>query len=169
MEIDISQIRRDLGSTVFFDVSENIPGFLFGTDNVAFNTPLHVQIKVHNTGKLLLVQGTIQTNLNVTCGRCLEEFIYPLELAYEDEWILRELASEDQKETAFLFDKDEVEIRDRILEQIVMALPMKFICSAECLGLCPACGVNLNSVKCKCQNKELDPRLAGLAKWRSDD
>lgn len=169
MEIDISQVHRDVGSTVSFDVTEKIPGFLFGTDNLAFNTPLHLQIKVHNTGKFLLVQGTIQTDLIVTCGRCLEEFVYSLNLMYEDEWILRELASEDQKETAFLFDKDVIEIGDRILEQIVMALPMKFTCSAECLGLCPSCGVNRNLVKCECQNKELDPRLAGLTKWRSDD
>jgi uncharacterized protein len=169
MEIDISQVRRDVGSTVSFDLTEKIPGFLFGTENLAFNTPLRVQIKVHNTGKLLLVQGTIRIDLIVTCGRCLEEFVYPLDLTYEDEWILRELASEDQKETAFLFDYDVIEIGDRMLEQIVMALPMKFICSAECLGLCPSCGVNRNLVKCECQNKELDPRLAGLTQWRSDD
>lgn len=169
MEIDISQVRREIGSVVSFNLTEKIPGFLFGSDNLSFNTPLHFQIEVHNTGKLLLVQGTIRTDLTATCGRCLEEFIYPLVITYEDEWILREYASEDQKETAFIFDQDVIEIGDRILEQVVMALPMKFICSAECLGLCPTCGVNRNLAKCECQDKVLDPRLAGLSKWRSED
>ena len=169
MEMDIAQVQRDLGSTVLFDATEEIPGFLFGTDNLSFNSPLHIQLKVHNTGKFLLVQGMIQTELLTICGRCLEELIYPLNLVYEDEWVLRSLASEDQKETAFLYDKDEIEIGDRILEQIVLALPMKFICSVECQGLCPSCGVNLNLDKCQCIDKEVDPRFAGLTRWRSED
>ncbi len=169
MEMDIAQVQREIGSTVLFDLTEEFPGFLFGTDNLSFNSPLHVQLKVHNSGKFLLVQGTIQTELITTCGRCLEEFIYPLNLVYEDEWVLRVHASEDQKETAFLFDKDDIEIRDRILEQIVLALPMKFICSKECLGLCPTCGVNRNLVKCECLDKVVDPRFARLTKWCSED
>lgn len=169
MELDIGQVRREAGSVVCFDVSEQIPGFLFGTDNLSFKMPLHIQIKVQNSGKFLLVQGTIRTELVATCARCLEEFIYPLDLRYEDEWVASDLASEDQKETALLFDKDVIEIRDRILEQIVMALPMKFICSPECRGLCPYCGVNRNMAKCECQDKEPDPRFAALTAWRSEN
>ncbi len=169
MEMDIAQVQRDIGSTVSYDLTEEFPGFLFGSDHLSFNSPVHVQVKVHNTGKFLLVQGTIQTEIITTCGRCLEEFNYPLNLEYEDEWVLRSLASEEQKETAFLFDKDEIEIKDRILEQIVLALPMKFICSIDCQGLCPSCGVNRNLGKCECLDKEVDSRFAELTKWRSED
>ena len=39
----------------------------------------------------------------------------------------------------------------------------KTLCSEDCKGLCPGCGVNLNHEACRCK-KQVDPRLAALAK-----
>ena len=38
----------------------------------------------------------------------------------------------------------------------------KTLCSEDCKGLCPGCGVNLNREPCRCK-KQVDPRLAKLA------
>ena len=36
---------------------------------------------------------------------------------------------------------------------------------ADCKGLCPKCGKDLNEGKCNCQTKEIDPRLEVLKKF----
>jgi uncharacterized protein len=44
----------------------------------------------------------------------------------------------------------------------LLELDTKNLCSDDCRGLCPGCGVNLNEGQCRCK-KEIDPRLAKLA------
>jgi len=39
---------------------------------------------------------------------------------------------------------------------------MKPLCHADCKGLCPQCGANLNLESCTCENVQVDPRLAVL-------
>ncbi|MDI6913650.1 MAG: DUF177 domain-containing protein [Desulfitobacteriaceae bacterium] len=164
MKINISQVRRMTGETARYDLKEEFSPFEFGMETISFLSPLHVQLQVHNTGKLLIAHGTIEAELKAVCGRCLEEFSYPLHLDFEDEWVYASQATEEQQENALIFDKDEIELRERIMEHIVLALPMKFVCSPDCQGLCPECGANLNLGVCSCSKETLDPRLAELAK-----
>ena len=56
----------------------------------------------------------------------------------------------------------EVELRPLLLEQIQLNVPMKPLCRADCAGLCPTCGANLNEGPCGCQKDEIDPRWEGL-------
>ncbi|WP_242832391.1 YceD family protein [Desulfosporosinus orientis] len=169
MKVNVAQVRLNGGETVHYDLVEDFSAFDLGIDALSFQAPVHVQLQVNNTNRAMLVKGRIQTELKATCGRCLEPFIYTLDLPYEDEWAFRSLASEDLLETALLLDKDEIDIKDRILEHIVLALPMKFICSVECQGLCPNCGANRNLTPCSCGEGVIDPRLAALAKWQSNN
>lgn len=167
MKVNVAQVRYSEGRSVHFDLTEDFSSFDLATEGFSFQAPVHVQLQVNNTSKAMLVNGTIDTELRVTCGRCLEPFVYPLSLSYQDEWVFRAQATEEQLETALLLDKDEVEINERIFEQIVLALPMRFICSAECQGLCPTCGANRNLTSCHCGEDDIDPRLSALAKWQS--
>lgn len=169
MKINIGQVRRVTGETVHYDLREELPQFQFGSENISFPAPVHVQIQVHNTGKLLFARGVIEAELRVSCSRCLEEFNYPMKLSFEDEFIFASQATEEQRETAFLYEKDEIEIGERILEHLILSLPMKFICSPECRGLCPECGVNLNRSQCQCAHEKTDSRWADLAKLELGD
>jgi uncharacterized protein len=46
-----------------------------------------------------------------------------------------------------------LELGQVIKEQIILSLPMKTLCSAECKGLCATCGSNLNVKTCSCSKK----------------
>ncbi|HUX46904.1 MAG TPA: DUF177 domain-containing protein [Desulfosporosinus sp.] len=169
MKVNVAQVRYSEGESVRFELMEEFTSFDLGTEALSFQAPVHVQLQVNKTNRVMLVYGNIQTELKATCGRCLETFVYPFSLSFQDEWVFRAQATEDLLETALLLDKDEVDIKERIFEQIVLALPMKFICSAECRGLCPSCGGNRNLTPCHCGEDEIDPRFAALCKWQSDD
>ncbi|WP_434511595.1 YceD family protein [Desulfitobacterium sp. AusDCA] len=169
MKVNVAQVRRNENGTAHFDLEEDFSAFESQLEGVSFAAPVRVHLQVSNLGKSLMVLGQIQTKFKVMCGRCLEDFIYPVDLNFEDEWVFSGQAAEERDEIAFVFEKDEVEISERIFEQIVLALPMRFICSPECQGLCPVCGVNRNHIACGCNTEQIDPRLAALAQWSKRD
>lgn len=174
MKVNVAQVRRNESGTALFELEEDFSSYNSELEGVSFATPVHVQLKVTNLGKSLLVLGKVQTEFKAQCGRCLEDFVYPLDLSYEDEWVyastVNEIADEEEpSETVLIFEKDEIEINERIFEQIVLALPMRFICSLDCRGLCPVCGVNRNHTSCECVVEQTDPRLAALSQWSKRD
>ncbi|AHF07616.1 YceD family protein [Desulfitobacterium metallireducens] len=171
MKVNVAQVRRNENGIAHFDLEEDFSAYESELNGLSFAAPVRVQLQVTNLGKSLLVLGKVQTKFKTQCGCCLDDIIYPLELSYEDEWVYggMAMAEEEQSESAFIFEKDEIEINERIFEQIVLALPMRFICSPECQGLCPVCGVNRNHTSCECVLEQTDPRLAALAQWSKRD
>ena len=60
------------------------------------------------------------------------------------------------------YEGDCIHLDDFIHEQIVLAQPMKHLCSENCKGLCPRCGANLNDGPCDCKGEYVDPRWKAL-------
>jgi uncharacterized protein len=165
MKVNVAQLRRTEGGSEEYQFSENFPPLQLGNEEYIYQKPLKVVINVINTGKSLLARGWVQSLLGVNCSRCLKEISFPLDFEFEDEWLPLELISQDDEESVFIFEKDEFSIDERILEHILLNLPMRFMCSEECKGLCPHCGADLNTNPCVCSNEIIDPRLEILSKW----
>ena len=51
-----------------------------------------------------------------------------------------------------------LDLTDDVREDILLSLPLKFLCQEDCRGLCPHCGQNLNEGTCSCQ--ELDQEIS---------
>ena len=69
--------------------------------------------------------------------------------------------SEDELEIGF-YSGDGIELADVATEQVILSVPMKVICRADCRGLCPACGANRNLVSCNCSTPQEDSPFASL-------
>lgn len=116
------------------------------------------------------VRGKLEAGITAYCHRCLKSVDVDLKksfhltyLAADQERFAQEeveLTSE-ELEVAYL-DSPYLRLHDVIREQIYLAVPMKFLCMAECRGLCVHCGADLNTVECACPTEEIDPRWAGL-------
>jgi uncharacterized metal-binding protein YceD (DUF177 family) len=57
-----------------------------------------------------------------------------------------------------------VELDETVREEFVLSFPTKHLCSEECLGLCPVCGKDLNTEKCSCNDKTVDPKWGDILK-----
>ncbi|MGN0452968.1 MAG: YceD family protein [Ruminococcus sp.] len=55
-----------------------------------------------------------------------------------------------------------LELEDLVTSDILLELPLKFLCSDGCKGLCPKCGQDLNEGNCSCGKRTVDPRLEVL-------
>ena len=76
--------------------------------------------------------------------------------------------SSDDLETA-VYCGSTIDLAGIILEQLVVNLPIKPLCSDGCKGLCPKCGANRNTETCGCVDDDVDPRFEILKKLKVDD
>ncbi len=53
-------------------------------------------------------------------------------------------------------------------DALALALPAQIVCRADCAGLCPQCGANLNDAPDHEHEREPDPRWAKLSELRFD-
>jgi uncharacterized protein len=58
-------------------------------------------------------------------------------------------------------------LEDAVLEQVLLAVPLKAICREDCQGLCPHCVANQNLEHCSCSEPMEDPRWTPLKDIRS--
>jgi len=113
------------------------------------------------------VRGKLDAHVRLTCRRCLAEyedrFVVPLEFRLEPGL---EPGAEDEGVFALRPDGDVVDIGPMVREELSLAMPEFPECRADCRGLCPSCGVNLNEATCECGSSEPDPRWETLRKLR---
>ena len=124
--------------------------------NITFNADI---FKVESS---VLLTGTIQYTFVDECARCLENFNNTVETKFEAIIVKKINEDEESDEIQLILTDGCVMLDDIIKQMIYLSMPMKSLCKADCKGICPTCGVNLNYEKCKCENNLTDPRFNKL-------
>lgn len=161
MKVNVSSIIGNTDFSINIDSALDIPSINFKGEDIPVNSPVRVVASITNTGDYLLAKGMIYADLTLVCSRCLEKFDYHLKADFEEKYSDR-WDSIDKEEDINYFEGDSIDLTDDIMANILLSLPMKYICSESCKGLCPHCGKNLNTGKCNCTEENLDPRLEVL-------
>ncbi|MCY6372378.1 YceD family protein [Clostridium ganghwense] len=131
----------------------------FEQEEIEFVEPINIEGIFTIAGDIINFDGTIKTTLKLVCSRCLEKFNYPLEIQIHENFSKFEDNKDDE---IIIINDDKVDFSPIIETNIILSLPMKRLCSEECLGLCTVCGTNLNHSTCNCEKNDIDPRLAKL-------
>ena len=115
--------------------------------------------QVNSKDEILELKAHIKTNLELTCSRCLDTFIYPIDVDIEE----RFTNNPDLEDEGIMFvDGDTINITEVIENCIISTLPIKRLCKEDCKCLCSQCGTNKNVKECQCDNFDVDIRLAKL-------
>jgi len=131
--------------------------------------PLNVRAVAELLGSEIRIRGQLRTRLKACCDRCLA----PLEFSVERDFDLfyrpmeniareEEIALPDGESEVGFYSGDGIDLADVMTEQVILSLPMKMICGANCQGLCPVCGVDRNREKCLCAERRIDSPFASL-------
>ena len=155
-----------------------LPGMIDLGPDVRQKTALqakgHAELIQENRGAKQVVEdirlvGKFSTQVEVRCARCLDPVVQDVgeafDLLYRPQGVdaRGDEASISQAETEIGYYQGEgLLLEDVIKEQLLLALPVKLVCNAECKGFCPHCGANLNAESCACQNTMSDPRWSAL-------
>jgi uncharacterized protein len=115
--------------------------------------------------------------LRLECVRCLGPVALPVDEDLDLVYLPRtaesaaltggERALEASDMNVSFFRDDRLELAETIWEQLHLALPVKPLCSADCLGLCNACGADRNrQPACGCEDAARSTGRTGLAALR---
>ena len=136
-----------------------------------------VEVKgtVARRGGRLFLEASIESRTELECSSCLENFELQLDtgfdLVFHHEG--RTQVPDGLEEEDFILLTGAIERRydifPRVRESILLELPIRYICSADCKGLCSSCGENLNSGKCSCSEEKTDTRWDVLKKLLSKE
>ena len=165
MLLDLKNIIRTPGLSLPFAFSMDLSDFEWNGECPTPN-PVEVDGTVRNMAGALVLSCRLSTTLSLTCDRCMKAFSEEKEVAYET-LLATELEQEDNDDIVLLED-DKLDAGELLRDVFILAMDSKNLCSEDCKGLCCGCGVDLNVEQCRCR-KEIDPRLAALAKFFEQD
>ena len=107
------------------------------------------------------IHGHITGQLEGDCDRCLEatpfmvdndfDLLYRPE--YKDSEELDVEVDEGESEIGF-YEGGGLKLADVLREQVLLWLPMQWVCKKDCKGICPVCGENRNLVSCGLPRRE---------------
>lgn len=165
MRLNLKNIINVPGGVCPFSYELDLSDLEFGGAH-PIDQPVLVTGQVRNMAGALVLEGTAATTLHLVCDRCAKPFTREKTVRLET-LLAQELADERSDDEIVLLDGDEVDLDDVATTAFVLAMDSKNLCSEDCKGICPGCGVDLNVEACRCK-PEVDPRLAVLAKLLED-
>ena len=110
------------------------------TPDLRFTASLAVTASFQKQQDAVWVAVTVTGQTEEVCGRCLEQ-------------VPRRYGEEFQMDY-WVKDKVDLDVTDDIRQEILLSVPVKYLCREDCRGLCPRCGANLNERSCEHASSE---------------
>ncbi len=140
----------------------------FGLENHPnLKDEVKIQVDIEKRSPQYVLKSLVQIGGRFACDRCTREV--EKRLSGEGQVIFSSdeamLAMSDADEIHYLApDAKEIDITPDLRDTILLAIPMKLLCSEECRGLCAGCGADLNIESCRCAAPPADLRWEALRK-----
>ena len=135
MRLNLQNIIHVPGASLPFEFSMDLSKEEF-FGNYPVTRPVQVEGRVKNIAGMLVLEGEATT-------------------------LLDESLEGEEDEDMVLLEEGTVDLDQLAYTAYVLDMDTKYLCSEDCKGLCPGCGVNLNREACRCR-KPVDPRWAAL-------
>jgi uncharacterized protein len=117
-------------------------------------------VRVTRTAQGLLVEVKMTAEMMTECGRCLTEFLQPLEAEFTDLYAFTPNAVTELG--LLLPENGKINLGPILRDEMRLSIPITPVCRPDCRGLCQVCGANLNEETCEHLQEEIDPRLDQL-------
>lgn len=161
MKISIEDI---LDEGLSLDIDEE-----FSLENHSVVSPVQAHLEMHRTAQEIIINGSLKVDIEFQCSRCLKSFRKNLDIPIhnivyhpiEEMQIEKHELKDDEMDMGF-YTGSELDLQDMLKEQILLNVQTNPLCDDNCKGICPECGADLNTEKCYCEKKEVDPRLEVL-------
>jgi uncharacterized protein len=105
-------------------------------DAIKFFSPFEIKANITISDDEVSAKITAKSSFESVCSRCLE--------SVKQDWTTEFTLTFDAREHAEFIEMDE-----DIRQELILNLPGRILCQADCKGLCIDCGINLNTQECK--------------------
>lgn len=161
MKVDISDIIRINGASLKLEFEEIPINGRELAEGYIIDCPVGFTGALTNMGGgILELDGRLKASYKTACYRCLKEIGGHIDIKINDCFANGTKTAEEMD--AYCFEGKLIDL-DKVLEDnIILNLPMKEVCSAQCRGLCQICGTNLNEAPCSCRVDSVNPQMEAL-------
>ena len=104
------------------------------------------------------------TRLHGPCMRCLEDAVIDVSVDGR-EYHSADNRADEQLRSVYVVD-DRLDLSAWARDAIALELPEQILCRADCAGLCPVCGLDLNREPHEHVQESHDPRWSALEDLR---
>lgn len=157
MILDVSKLIKKKIQVLPFDITYEAETLEREGFKVELASPLKVVGDAYYDGEMIRVKGEVSVLIKAQCSRCLINVDYPLKFDFEEEYSKLEI-----EDSYPILEGDDINLKDMVIDNIILSMPLRLLCSDECKGLCPTCGIDLNTGLCDCDAEDIDPRLSAL-------
>lgn len=162
LRVNAVELLRQPGATKPVDVTVSGADLDVVDDSLAGDIEVDVLLTVMNDG--IVVRGEVRAPWAAPCRRCLRE-LSGVAVAEIDELYQIEVIDEE----AYPITDNQLDLAPSARQAALLELDDERLCSAECAGLCPQCGIDRNTATCDCDNEVTDHRWAALDGLILDD
>jgi len=134
MKVELNRITAE---GLLIEESINSEDLDLDTEEIKFTLPIRVNASVYKISNVVSVSLELSASFHTFCSRCLKDIEIPLKRYLRLNYEVKA-------------NQEFIELDEDIREDIILSYPVKFLCSPNCLGLCPKCGKDLNEGKCNC-------------------
>ena len=162
---NLRQLKLRSGEQYRDEVELDLAPFELGGERylpVPGTVPAELEITKAATGSVFRLAFTAR--LHGPCYRCLGDAVLELPISAR-EYQATNPEGSDELRTPYLHD-DNLDLAAWARDAVVLALPDKILCRADCAGLCPVCGKNLNDEPHTHDEEPTDSRWAALESLR---
>lgn len=154
--VNVVELLRWPGSTKDVDISVAYADFDFGNEQIV-DQPIQVTVHLESLSTGIMVNGSAGAEFVAECRRCLKPLREHVDVAISE---LYQQVLEDPD--AYAIENDQINLLPMVRENILLSVPVGPLCSPDCPGFCPECGVDLSEGECGCRREVSDPRWAAL-------
>lgn len=152
--------------------------------SIAQDEPIDIDLRIESVAEGILASATIRTQASGECGRCLDAVFYDVEESFQElyEYVedprqarkknkpgkKRPQKSGDEdldEDLVRQMDGELIDLGGPIRDAIILNLPINPLCSPDCPGLCPDCGLKWIELPEDHAHAPADIRWAGLENW----
>lgn len=138
---------------------------------------IEVELQISAVSEGILATASVRAHAVGECTRCLDPIALDLDEEFNELYIYesdprsrsskrhhkedREIVVDDEEELLSMHG-DYIDLEGPIRDSLILNLPVNPLCSVDCLGLCPGCGVKWEDLPESHGHEEIDIRWAGL-------
>jgi uncharacterized protein len=159
-----NQLRLNVGFLLNAPVGDS-RDFPFEIDHIHLDPDLDLDslqgtARITRTAQGLLLQAKMRATLPEECVRCLKSFEQSLQSEFTE---LYAFSQNSVTDSGLIVPEDaHIDLAPLVREYMLLAIPISPLCSPDCKGLCPVCGMNLNEGTHHHESEEIDSRLSVL-------
>lgn len=129
-------------------------------------TKTHLEGSISCTGGVLVLEANVVADVLTQCARCLKEITFPLSFSFSETLVLAGQQTDADADSVILFEGKEIDVGEIAINNLLLNISSKYLCSEDCKGICPKCGKDLNDGECSCDFVEIDPRWEKLKNFK---